>query len=315
MKQSNNTSGLIVKEGVIYQSISGFYYVWSDGETYATKPRGNFRHQNMKPLVGDRVKFELDTKDVQSNGRLIEIQPRRNQMIRPAIVNVDHALVVMSLIQPNFSANLLDTFLVSVEATHIEAIIVLTKYDLLVEEVGLVEAEKRVQAIQQVYQTIGYPVAVLDGQPASYQALGDLIVEGIYVVMGQSGVGKSTLLNHLIPELSIETAAISDSLNRGKHTTREVTLYRYHEGLLADTPGFSAMEFADLEKEELSHYFPELAEASHGCKFRSCMHINEPKCQVRALVESGEIASSRYKNYLQMFERIEQRKPIYNKKK
>lgn len=315
MKQSNNTSGLIVKEGVIYQSISGFYYVWSDGETYATKPRGNFRHQNMKPLVGDRVKFELDTKDVQSNGRLIEIQPRRNQMIRPAIVNVDHALVVMSLIQPDFSANLLDTFLVSVEATHIEAIIVLTKYDLLVEEVGLVEAEKRVQAIQQVYQTIGYPVAVLDGQPASYQALGDLIVEGIYVVMGQSGVGKSTLLNHLIPELSIETAAISDSLNRGKHTTREVTLYRYHEGLLADTPGFSAMEFADLEKEELSHYFPELAEASHGCKFRSCMHINEPKCQVRALVESGEIASSRYKNYLQMFERIEQRKPIYNKKK
>lgn len=315
MKQSNNTSGLIVKEGVIYQSISGFYYVWSDGETYATKPRGNFRHQNMKPLVGDRVKFELDTKDVQSNGRLIEIQPRRNQMIRPAIVNVDHALVVMSLIQPDFSANLLDTFLVSVEATHIEAIIVLTKYDLLVEKVGLVEAEKRVQAIQQVYQTIGYPVAVLDGQPASYQALGDLIVEGIYVVMGQSGVGKSTLLNHLIPELSIETAAISDSLNRGKHTTREVTLYRYHEGLLADTPGFSAMEFADLEKEELSHYFPELAEASHGCKFRSCMHINEPKCQVRALVESGEIASSRYKNYLQMFERIEQRKPIYNKKK
>lgn len=315
MKLSNQTTGLIVKEGVIYQSISGFYYVWSEGEAYATKPRGNFRHQKMKPLVGDRVKFELDVADAQSNGRLIEIQPRRNQMIRPAIVNVDHALVVMSLIQPDFSANLLDTFLVSVEATDIEAIIVLTKYDLLVEAEGQAEADKRVEAIKALYQKIGYPVAVLDGQPASYQALGGLIVSGIYVVMGQSGVGKSTLLNHLIPELSIETAAISDALNRGKHTTREVTLYRYHEGLLADTPGFSAMEFADIEKEELSHYFPEMTEASHECKFRSCLHINEPKCQVVALVESGEIAQSRYKHYLQMFEKIEQRKPIYNKRK
>lgn len=315
MTQSKNNSDLVVKEGIIYQSISGFYYVWSEGESFATRPRGNFRHQNMKPLVGDRVLFDLDTEDTQSNGRLIEIKPRRNEMIRPAIVNVDYALVVMSLVQPDFSANLLDTFLVSVESIHVEAIIVLTKYDLLLEKMGQTAAEQSVQAIKDLYQTIGYQVVTLDGSPEQYTALGEYIKEGIYVVMGQSGVGKSTLLNHMIPELAIETAAISDALNRGKHTTREVTLYQYNEGLLADTPGFSAMEFADIEKETLRHYFPEIATAGEQCKFRSCLHINEPGCQVQKSVEEGSIAESRYKHYLQMFEKIEQRKPIYNKKR
>lgn len=315
MTQSINHSDLVVKEGIIYQSISGFYYVWSKGESYATRPRGNFRHQNMKPLVGDRVVFELDTEDTHSNGRLIEIKPRKNEMIRPAIVNVDYALVVMSLVQPDFSANLLDTFLVSVESIQVEPIIVLTKYDLLLEKKGQETAEKSVQTIKDLYQSIGYQVVVLDGSPEQYTSLGEYIKEGIYVVMGQSGVGKSTLLNHMIPELAIETAAISDALNRGKHTTREVTLYHYNDGLLADTPGFSAMEFAEIEKENLRYYFPEIASAGEQCKFRSCLHINEPSCHVQRLVEEGTIAKSRYQHYVQMFEKIEQRKPIYNKKR
>lgn len=314
MPNKAENSSVVVKSGIIYQAISGFYYVWSDGESYATKPRGNFRHQQMKPLVGDRVKFEYDESDSQSNSRLIEIAPRRNQLVRPTVSNVDYALVVTSLIEPNFSYNLLDYFLVSVEAHDIQPLILLTKYDLLLEQKGQVEAEALVGEITELYAEVGYKVVVLDGTKASYDRLGTHIEDALYVIMGQSGVGKSTLLNHMLPDAQIETSAISDALNRGRHTTREVTLYRYNEGLLADTPGFSAIEFTTLEKEELQTCFPEILEATNDCKFRSCLHINEPGCAVKAQWEAGEIAESRYQNYLQIFERIEQRKPVYRKK-
>ena len=314
MNKTTQQRSVVVKTGIIYQAISGFYYVWSEGESYATKPRGNFRHQQMKPLVGDVVQFEVDEADSTSNSRLIEIQERYNQLVRPTVANVDYAFVVTSLIEPDFSYNLLDYFLVSVEANHIEPLILLTKFDLLLEQKGQVEAKRLVNEIKKVYETIGYTVIVLDGSDQSVEKLTEQIKAGLYVIMGQSGVGKSTLLNRLLPEAKIETAAISDALNRGRHTTREVTLYRFNKGMLADTPGFSAIEFASLEKEDLAACFPEIAAASEGCKFRSCLHINEPGCQVKQLFEEGNIAPSRYQNYLQIFERIEQRKPVYRKK-
>lgn len=314
MNKTTQQTSVVVKTGIIYQAISGFYYVWSEGESYATKPRGNFRHQQMKPLVGDVVQFEVDEADSTSNSRLIEIQERYNQLVRPTVANVDYAFVVTSLIEPDFSYNLLDYFLVSVEANHIEPLILLTKFDLLLEQKGQVEAKRLVNEIKKVYETIGYTVIVLDGSDHSVEKLTEQIKAGLYVIMGQSGVGKSTLLNRLLPEAKIETAAISDALNRGRHTTREVTLYRFNKGMLADTPGFSAIEFASLEKEDLAACFPEIAAASEGCKFRSCLHINEPGCQVKQLFEERNIAPSRYQNYLQIFERIEQRKPVYRKK-
>lgn len=314
MDKATEMSSIVVKTGFIYQAISGFYYVWSEGESYATKPRGNFRHQQTKPLVGDVVKFEIDEADSNSNGRLIEIQERYNELVRPTVANVDYAFVVTSLIEPDFSYNLLDYFLVSVEANHIQPLILLTKFDLLVKQKGQEEAKAVVRKISKLYEKIGYTVITMDASEESVERLTEQIEAGLYVIMGQSGVGKSTLLNRLLPEARIETAAISDALNRGRHTTREVTLYRFNKGMLADTPGFSAIEFASLEKEELAACFPEFSEASDRCKFRSCLHINEPGCQVKELLAKGQIAESRYNNYLQIFERIEQRKPIYRKK-
>lgn len=314
MKKATEQSSIVVKTGIIYQAISGFYYVWSEGESYATKPRGNFRHQQTKPLVGDVVKFEVDQEDANSNSRIIEIQERYNELVRPTVANVDFAFVVTSLIEPDFSYNLLDYFLVSVEANNIQPLILLTKFDLLVKQKGQEEAKRIVREIAKVYEAVGYTVITLDGSEESVINLTEQIEAGLYVIMGQSGVGKSTLLNRLLPEANIETAAISDALNRGRHTTREVTLYRFNKGMLADTPGFSAIEFLTLEKEELAACFPEIAEGSHECKFRSCLHINEPGCHVKQLVDEKKIAQSRYNNYLQIFERIEQRKPVYRKK-
>lgn len=302
--------------GTIYQSVAGFYYVWAKGESYATKPRGNFRHLNIKPLVGDHVAFELDSTDDQSEGRIIEVLERRSELKRPAVANVDYAFVVMALTQPTFSYNLLDYFLVSMEAQGIQPMIVLTKYDLLIKEQGEDEAINVVSDIQKIYKEAGYLVKVFDYQKEHHDQLESLIEdEAIYTVVGQTGVGKSTLLNALIPDVNIQTAAISESLNRGRHTTREVTLYRIGQGFVADTPGFSSMDLSRIEKEQLQRYFPEIWRESAYCRFNSCQHINEPGCHVKRAVEEEMIASSRYNNYLDMYEKISQAKPIYNRKK
>ena len=300
-----------VHEGIIYQSLSGFYYIWSEGQEFTAKPRGNFRHQQMKPLVGDRVKFEVDPEDRESSARLIEILPRKNCLIRPAIANVDYALVVTSLVEPDFSYNLLDYFLVTVESYDIQPIILLSKYDSLVEREGQEAAQVLVSEIKALYEKVGYQVFASDLSEKSLVPVKAIIEPASYVVMGQSGVGKSTLLNQLLPELSLETGEISQALNRGRHTTREVTLYRYDQGLIADTPGFSAIDFDQLTQENLGWTFPEIHRASSDCKFRTCVHLEEPACAVKEAVTSGEIAESRYQNYLQILERIRQRKPKY----
>lgn len=303
------------KKGVIYQSISGFYYVWSENQSFATKPKGLFRHTNEKPLVGDEVVIEVDEKDSQSESRLIEILPRENELVRPSISNVDYSMIVTSLVEPDFSYNLLDYFLVSIESNHIEPIILLSKYDLLVEAVGQEAADRKVEEINRVYAPAGYTVVTLNNNESDIDKIKQLIDTGLYVIMGQSGVGKSTLLNLLLPEANIETGIISEALNRGKHTTREVTLYPFNDGFLADTPGFSAIDFPDIEKADLRFYFPEIERAGELCRFRSCLHLNEPGCNVKSEVETGDIVQSRYNNYEQIMERIEQRKPVYKKKK
>lgn len=304
-------NGKFVKEGIIYQAVSGFYYVWSDEDRFVTKPKGNFRHTNQKPLVGDRVVFESDPQDDSGVGRMIEILPRRNALVRPSVANVDVALIVTSLVEPDFSYNLLDYFLVAMEAHHIRPVILLTKKDLLDQAKGQAGSQQLINEITATYQTIGYQVFVFDQTQDKIAALKSLFKKGIYVLTGQSGVGKSTLLNQLLPDAAIATGEISNALNRGRHTTREVTLYQYGEGLLADTPGFSAIEFNQLEKEELASCFPEIHAASIGCRFRSCIHENEPNCQVKEDVLGGKISQRRYLNYLEILERIKQRKKIY----
>lgn len=290
-------------KGQIRKAISGFYYVHSDDETYQTRGRGNFRNRKITPLVGDQVLFESENK---TDGYLLEVMPRKNQLVRPPVANVDLGVVVTSLVEPNFSYNLLDRFLVTLEYESIDPVIFLTKTD-------LASNEQQIDEIKQTYETIGYPV-IVPKYPGDTAELIRYFPERLTVFMGQSGAGKSTLLNQISPDLNLETGEISDSLGRGRHTTRHVELLPLYDGLVADTPGFSSIDFLTIETTELPKQFPEFVSASNHCRFRECMHAKEPGCEVKRQVETGEIAQTRYENYLQFLQEVENRKPIYSKK-
>ena len=290
-------------KGQIRKAISGFYYVHADGETYQTRGRGNFRNRKITPLVGDQVLFESENK---TDGYLLEVMPRKNQLVRPPVANVDLGVVVTSLVEPNFSYNLLDRFLVTLEYESIEPVIFLTKTD-------LASNEQQIDEIKQTYETIGYPV-IVPKYPGDTAELIRYFPERLTVFMGQSGAGKSTLLNQISPDLNLETGEISDSLGRGRQTTRHVELLPLYDGLVADTPGFSSIDFLTIETTELPKQFPEFVSASNHCRFRECMHAKEPGCEVKRQVETGEIAQTRYENYLQFLQEVENRKPIYSKK-
>ncbi len=292
-------------EGRIVKALSGFYYIESERKVYQTRARGNFRKRKITPLVGDRVVFESTNL---TDGYLLEVLPRKNQLVRPAVANVDQGVVVSSLIEPNFSYNLLDRFLVTLEYEAIYPIIYLTKSDLL-------EETKMVSEIKSVYETIGYPVIVGTNTGHSLREIEAYFDQKITVFMGQSGAGKSTLLNRIVPDLALETGEISEALGRGRHTTRHVELLAIAGGLVADTPGFSSIDFLEIEARELPKQFPEFVKVANECRFRECMHVNEPDCAVKEAVEKKGIARTRYENYLQFLTEIENRKPIYRKKK
>ena len=296
-------------EGQIRKALSGFYYVYYQGETYQTRGRGNFRNRNLTPLVGDFVEFESGNKD---EGILKELLERRNELVRPPIANIDLGVVVTSAVEPDFSPQLLDRFLVTLENKGIKAIIYITKTDLIDEK-----TYQDLKEYQVYYESLGYTVYLPEknGQEAAVQQLCTHFSDQLTVFMGQSGAGKSTLLNTISPELVLKTAEISSSLGRGKHTTRHVELIPLHGGLVADTPGFSAIDLAEIELEDLRELFPEFLEVQEQCRFRGCVHLKEPKCKVKELVENGEIADYRYSNYKQFYEEISQRRPDYSKKK
>ena len=291
-------------KGQIIKALSGFYYVESEDTIFQTRARGNFRNRKITPLVGDEVIFESSNP---TDGYLLEILPRKNELIRPPVANVDQGVVVTSLIQPNFSFNLLDRFLVTLEYKEIEPIIFLSKTD-------LVSDQSEVQKIAALYQQIGYQVIVSKADNSDLLELQRIFPERLTVFMGQSGAGKSTLLNRIVPELDLETAEISESLGRGKHTTRHVELLTLYDGLVADTPGFSSIDFLEIDSGQLPKQFPEFLALAHQCRFRECMHLNEPNCAVKEAVEQQTVALTRYKTYVQFLEEIENRRPIYKKK-
>ncbi|WP_440913426.1 ribosome small subunit-dependent GTPase A [Enterococcus innesii] len=292
-------------KGQIIKALSGFYYVASEDEIFQTRARGNFRNRKITPLVGDEVIFESSN---QTDGYLLEILPRKNELVRPPVANVDQGVVVTSLVEPNFSYNLLDRFLVTLEYEGIEPIIFLTKAD-------LVKDLAAIKAIEETYQAIGYHVITSKAEGEDLLELQRYFPERITVFMGQSGAGKSTLLNRIVPELALETGVISESLGRGKHTTRHVELLPICDGLVADTPGFSSIDFLEIEAVELPKLFPDFLAVAANCRFRECMHLNEPDCAVKQGVAANEIAETRYKNYVQFLEEIENRRPVYKKKK
>jgi len=292
-------------EGKIMKALSGFYYVEdATGEVFQCRARGVFRKNKETPLVGDVVEFESANK---TDGTVTKLLPRKNALVRPPVSNVDQALIAVSVKEPDFSTVLLDRFLVLVEKHNINPVILLTKMDLLEED-----EHEAVTHYREIYEAMGYVVKTFSTEIDQDSGQLEALLSGkTTVIAGQSGVGKSSFLNQLNPHLNIKTAAISDSLGRGKHTTRHVELVPILGGHVADTPGFSSLDFAEIDLEELPKLFVDFEQYSEGCKFRGCMHMNEPKCRVKEAVDSREIARFRYEHYQQFYEEIKQRKPRY----
>lgn len=288
----------------IRKALSGYYYVEKEGELIQCRARGIFRNRGESPLVGDFVEYSYDGI---SDGSIDKILPRRNSLIRPPIANIDQALLVFSAKEPDFNTILLDRFLVVLESFHVQPIIILTKLDLVSEEERV-----NLQRYIDDYKAIGYEIIeTYKDEPALMEKLEPILKDKTSVLAGQSGVGKSTLLNTLLPDLDLKTGIISKSLGRGKHTTRHVELIEVCGGLLADTPGFSSFDFDTIEKEQLTACLPEFLRISEECKFRGCLHIKEPKCAVKQAVEAGKIRSYRYEHYEQFLQEITDRKPRY----
>ncbi|ASB89660.1 ribosome small subunit-dependent GTPase A [Bacillus sonorensis] len=291
-------------EGKIIKALSGFYYVLDGDSVIQCRGRGIFRKNKVTPLVGDDVVYQADN---DKEGYLLEIKERINELVRPPISNVDQAVLVFSAKEPNFSTSLLDRFLVLVEAKDIQPIICITKMDLAEGEI-----EDQIRRYAEDYRKIGYHVYLTSTKHGSgIEEIIPHFKDSITVFAGQSGVGKSSLLNAISPDLELKTAGISAYLGRGKHTTRHVELIHTGGGLVADTPGFSSLEFTGIEAEDLGYTFLEIGEKSAECKFRGCLHIKEPNCAVKKAVESGDIPSYRYDHYVEFLTEIKDRKPRY----
>jgi len=291
-------------KGRIIKSLSGFYTVKGESGITICKGRGVFRKRKITPLVGDMVHYQIND---DGTGTIMEIEERLNSFIRPPIANMTQALIVVSATEPAFSHQLLDRFLVIVEANKIRPIIIITKADILDADEKLI-----VEQYKKDYTEIGYHVILTSlTENDNMQLMAPLLKDELTVLTGQSGVGKSTLLNNLHPKLQLETAEISTSLGRGRHTTRHVELIEIVEGFVADTPGFSSIEFTTIVAEELTNYFIEMRELAPSCKFRGCLHDKEPHCAVKAAVEVGDVKQYRYDNYLRFLNEIKLRKPRY----
>ncbi|WP_172194863.1 ribosome small subunit-dependent GTPase A [Saccharibacillus qingshengii] len=300
-------------EGLIVKALSGYYYVKDSeaapGDTaIQCRARGIFRLKGKPPLVGDRVVYELTEN---GEGTVTELKPRTSELIRPQVANVNLAVLVFSVKEPDLSLNLLDKFLVHIENEGLEALICLTKMDLIKEDD--VQTREEVENARALYTSIGYEVL----ETSSPQGLGadrlrERLAGEISVFSGQSGVGKSSLLNAMFSDLDLLTSEISLRLGRGRHTTRHVELVDLGSGgYIADTPGFSQLDFIEMEIEELPGCFREFAALADGCKFRGCTHLHEPHCKVREALERGEIAESRYKHYKAFYQEMKDKKRRY----
>lgn len=295
-----------METGIIVKALAGFYYVENKDtkKVIQCRSRGLFRKNNINPLVGDRVNYTVE-KD--NDGYVMEVHERKNELVRPPIANVDLALVVFSATEPIFSPKLLDRFLAVIEDKRIEPVLVITKMDLITEE----KLEK-LRPIWDYYEKIGYRIFYTSSRNRDGLAeLDEFIHNQTIVVCGQSGVGKSSLLNQLDEKLDIQVNEISKALGRGKHTTRHVELHKLGNAKVADTPGFSSLDLDTIEVEELSYTFLEFDKLAETCRFRGCLHENEPGCGVKAALEAGTVLQSRYDNYLAFLQEIRERKPKY----
>lgn len=276
-----------MKSGQIIKALAGFYYVESDHQVYQCRARGKFRKNDQKPLVGDYCDFSIENGN---EGYILKLHPRSNELVRPPICNIDQALLVFSAKEPDMNMLLLDRFLVIIEHFHIRPIICISKMDLVSEE--------EIRAIMKPYHDANYCIYYVSSKEnKGIDELKTVFQNRTTVVTGQSGVGKSSLLNALDIHLNIDTNEISKALGRGKHTTRHVELMKIYGGYVADTPGFSSLEL-ELEPIDVAHSYHDFDELSAHCKFRGCLHDSEPHCAVKEAVAQGQISKERYEHYL-----------------
>ncbi len=288
--------------GKIIKGIAGFYYVQTgEAGVYECKAKGIFRKDKQKPLVGDNVKIQVLDEEAKE-GNVESILPRRNQLIRPAVANVDQAVVIFALNHPKPNHMLLDRFLVAMEYQQVPAVVCFNKKDLGTEE-----------ELKQLYDTYcgcGYRVILTSAQKQEgILELKEILKGKTSVVAGPSGVGKSSLTNLVQDEVCMETGEISRKLGRGKHTTRHSQLITIGENTyLMDTPGFSSLYVEGIEKEELKDYFVEFHPHEGKCRFQGCVHIHEPDCSVKAALEAGQISPIRYGDYVDLYNELKEKR-------
>lgn len=285
-------------QGKIVKGISGFYYVHVVGTgIYECKAKGVFRNRKVKPLVGDNVEIVVLDEEKRL-GNVEKILSRKNELIRPAVSNIDMALVIFAAAKPDPNFNLLDRFLCMMEYQKVPVTICFNKCDLVSEE----EKEK----LQQIYAPAGYEIlftSVKTGE--NIDNLKALLADKTTTVAGPSGVGKSSLINELQTGVRMQTGAISDKIGRGKHTTRHSEIISIgQDTYIMDTPGFSSMDLPGFEKEDLWTCYPEFVPYEPECRFIGCSHIGEPDCGVKNALAEGKISRVRYDNYVMLYEEM-----------
>ena len=289
-------------QGKIVKGISGFYYVHVvESGIYECKAKGIFRQQKMKPLVGDDVEIDIISEE-KKTGNVAAILPRKNALIRPAVANVDQALLIFAAASPNPNFNLLDRFLVMMGRQDVPVILCFNKCDLITEE--------QQQEIAAIYEASGCKILFVSSKKElGLKELQEILEGKTTTVAGPSGVGKSSLINLLAPEACMETGEISKKIERGRHTTRHAELIQLKgDGYIMDTPGFSSLYLPEMEKEELQDCYPEFAAFEPYCRFQGCSHISEPDCGVKEALSEGKIHPVRYENYCQLYGELKDRK-------
>ncbi len=285
-------------QGKIIKGIAGFYYIHvPEHGIYECKAKGGFRNQKIKPLVGDMVEFDV-IDEAEKKGNIVLILPRLNALIRPSVANVAQAMIIFAIQEPEPNLGLLDRFLITMQQQDLKTIICFNKCDLT--------SETRRQELTEIYQGCGYEVLFISVEKQQgIDAVREKLKGMTTVLAGPSGVGKSSLMNQLNPQLEVQTGAVSEKIKRGRHTTRHSEIFYLGEDTyLMDTPGFTSLYVKDVEADELKYYYSEFEPYEGKCRFNGCAHVHEPDCAVKTAVGEGIIHKLRYDSYINLYEEL-----------